>query len=333
MTSKQYPLTTALVTGVGAIIGQGIIKSLRNSRYSVKIIGIDRSDQSPGPLLCDLFFKKPSCEENNQTYLNFWKYLIEEENVKIILPGIEDDVKFFDKNRMYFEQIGIPIVLNQSELITLLSDKWFLGEILLKNGLHRIPSSIPQTWSEAIKLLGPSPLLLKPRQGNGSKGIVLLNDEKDFNYWREKLGNSWMLQRIIGSVNEEYTVGIFGFGDGKSVAPITFKRLLSVAGNTLEAKVVTDSVIEQASVVLTEIFKPLGPTNYQFRKEDEIAYLLEINARFSSSNSIRTAFGYNEAEMSLDYFLYGEKPMNPNIRQGIAWRYSEDFVIYDSDTI
>jgi carbamoyl-phosphate synthase large subunit len=108
---------------------------------------------------------------------------------------------------------------------------------------------------------------------------------------------------------------------------------LSSAGNTQEAEVVNDSTIEEASMALTALFRPIGPTNYQFRKEAGVAYLLEINPRFSSSNSLRTAFGYNEAEMAIEYFLLNQRPPVPHILSGIAWRYSEDFVIHDRDSV
>src|SRR5690606_23249304 len=180
---------------------------------------------------------------------------------------------------------------------------------------------------------GNPPVLLKPRSGNGSRGIAKLYDERDFNYWTAKSGSNWMLQRIVGDDANEFTVGVFGLGDGKSVAPIVLKRRLSGAGNTLEAQVANDSVIEAAAEKLTRYFKPLGPTNYQFRKEGEVAYLLEINPRFSSSNSLRTAFGFNEAEMAIDYFKFRKIPQSPVVRHGIAWRYSEDFVHYDSHPV
>lgn len=318
-----------LVSGVGAIIGQGIIKSLRRSRYSVRIIGIDRSDRSPGPSLCDVFFKKPDCDENHPDYLDFWARTLETEKVDLIFPGLEVDVFFLDNNRDFFKRLSMPVVLNQADLIALSSDKWLLGEALQQYGLPRIPTAMPASWSEAMEALGPPPLLLKPRRGNGSRGIVRLCDQTDFLYWRSKAVENWMVQRIVGCDSEEYTVGVFGFGDGQSVKPITFRRRLSGTGNTLEAEVVSDPLIEKAAIDLTRLFKPLGPINYQFRKEANIAYLLEINPRFSSSNSLRTAFGYNESEMSLDYFLFNKRPADPQIRQGIAWRYSEDFVIYD----
>ena len=81
---------TILVTGVGAIIGQGIIKSLRKSNYSVRIIGIDRSKNSPGPSLCDVFYQKPLCNEDSSEYLSFWYDVLKKESVDIVLVGLEN---------------------------------------------------------------------------------------------------------------------------------------------------------------------------------------------------------------------------------------------------
>lgn len=324
---------SVLVTGVGAIIGQGIIKSLRKSRHSVHIVGVDRSNCSLGPYLSDAFYQKPPCGEDSSDYIAFWRDILERECVDIVMPGLEVDVFFLDTQRQLFKERGVTVIINRSELITLSADKWKLGEQLTNLGPLKIPASIPENWAQALSELGAPPLLLKPRSGNGSRGIVRLNDERDFDYWRAKSGDNWMLQRIVGDDSNEFTVGIFGFGDGKSIAPIILKRRLSGAGNTLEAQVAHDSVIEDSAQRLTRYFKPLGPTNYQFRKEGDIAYLLEINPRFSSSNSLRTAFGFNEAEMAIDYFKLRKRVQTPLIKAGTAWRYSNDYVHYVSHTI
>jgi len=331
--SRETKPVSVLVTGVGAIIGQGIIHSLRNSGYSVRVTGIDRSERSPGPSLCDAFFKKPECDESHSDYLEFWVRTLKSEKIDLVLPGLEVDVFFLNRHRDEFRHLSVPVVLNHSELIELSSDKWLLGESQKRNGLRRIPSVIPKTWSQAVEELGEPPLLLKPRQGDGSRGIVRLFDETDFQYWRSRAAENWMLQRIVGSDDDEYTVGVFGFGDGQSMDSVVFRRRLSGAGNTLEAEVVSDPEIKSAANELTRIFKPLGPTNYQFRKEGDVPYLLEINPRFSSSNSLRTAFGYNESEMAIDFFVFQKRPEAVSIRTGTAWRYSNDFVVYDRNSI
>jgi carbamoyl-phosphate synthase large subunit len=80
---------------------------------------------------------------------------------------------------------------------------------------------------------------------------------------------------------------------------------------------------------LSEAFRPIGPTNFQFRCHLGKFLLLEINPRISSSSSLRTAFGVNEPEMCIAYYLERKRPETGAIRLGSAARYVEDFVSYD----
>lgn len=325
---------TVAVTGVGAIIGQGIIKGLRQSRYAPRIIGVDRSANSPGPHFCDAFEQKPDASEDSQAYLDYWARIVHVHGIRLILPGLELDMTFFDRHRQFFAELNVKVALNTPALIQKTADKWDFGQELIAIGYPAIPSARPHSWAQAIDELGTAALLLKPLQGNGSRGIVLLEDEADFNYWRHKTTAPWMLQRIVGSADEEYTVGVFGLGDGRRLGPLIFRRRLSSAGNTLVAEVVPEhAVIEAAMDVLCRHFQPLGPSNFQFRVEGDKAYLLEINPRFSSSNSLRTAFGFNEAEMSIQLYLLGIEPDQPRIGNGRAWRYTEDFVTHAGHTL
>jgi carbamoyl-phosphate synthase large subunit len=58
--------------------------------------------------------------------------------------------------------------------------------------------------------------------------------------------------------------------------------------------------------------------------------LLEINPRISSSTSIRTAFGYNESAMAVEYFLEQRTPTQPLIRRGKAVRYTDEQIFYEN---
>jgi carbamoyl-phosphate synthase large subunit len=327
MSAKIKSLTIA-VTGVGAIIGQGIMRSLRAFSPDIHIVGIDRNPHSFGAHLCDSFEVKPAVAEDSKVYLEYWKDIVYKHQIVLIMPGLELDTHFLNEQREFFENLGTVLALNASELIVQTRDKWAFGESLATIDYPTIPTVRPDTWAEAVTALGSPPLLLKPLNSNGSRGIQVLEDSSDFNYWRIKTKTPWMLQRIVGNDDQEYTVGIFGFGEGGYIGPIIFRRWLSSAGNTSEVEIVNNNIIEEAVEKLCKFFKPIGPTNLQFRLDGDIPYLLEINPRFSSSNSLRTAFGFNEAEMSIKFFLYRETPEMPTLRQGIAWRYSEDWVKY-----
>ncbi|MCM2472754.1 ATP-grasp domain-containing protein [Rhizobium sp. CG5] len=326
--SKTLPATiTVVVTAVGAIIGQGIAASLRKAGLPVRIIGVDRDPNGIGRHFCDTFFAKPHCDEDSPDYLDFWTALLDNEAVDLVLPGLELDVLFFNRNRSAFADSRSRIVLNEAGLIELAQDKWIFAEALKTHGLPVIPGCLAASWDECIEELGAPPLLLKPRQGNGSRGIAVLRDADDFTYWSRRSKDAFLIQKFVGSDDQEFTVGAFGLGDGTALPPIIFRRKLSVAGNTQYAEVVDHPVLAAAVEQLAAIFKPVGPTNYQFRMAGDVPYLLEINPRFSSSTSLRAAFGYNEAALAVQFYLTDEVPEAPVIARGRGWRYSEDLVV------
>jgi carbamoyl-phosphate synthase large subunit len=135
-----------------------------------------------------------------------------------------------------------------------------------------------------------------------------------------------MLQKIIGSDSEEFTIGIYGFGDGDYAGPICMRRRLTRSGHTGEAEVLDHPRLSAITDRIAKWLEPIGPTNLQFRMEGDTAYLLEINPRFSSSCSLRAAFGFNEAEMCIDDLIEHRRPPQPVIRRGYAHRYNEDFI-------
>ncbi len=282
-----------------------------------------------GAELCDETLLKPKLDESSDAYLTFWKDLVQDHGIELIIPGISIDMAFLDAHRSFFEDLGVALALNTSHLIALTENKSDFAADYAQLGLPVIPSITGGgTWEAACAALGKPPFLLKPSTGEGSVGIVLLHDEVDFDYWSGKTSGEFLVQRIVGTDDDEYTVGTFGFGDGDYIGPLIFQRRLTRAGNTGEAKTVTHEAVSKATDTIMRYYKPLGPTNLQFRLECEDAYLLEINPRFSSSCSLRTAFGFNEAEMCVDFYLNRRRPAQPVLREGIAQRHNADRIRY-----
>jgi carbamoyl-phosphate synthase large subunit len=110
---------------------------------------------------------------------------------------------------------------------------------------------------------------------------------------------------------------------------MTLRRKLSPDGFTDKAEVADTAEFIPAMDELCRLFRPLGPTNFQFRRSTKGPKLLEINPRISSSTSIRTAFGYNESVMAMDYFLDQRDPVQPTLRRGRAVRYTDEQIFYE----
>lgn len=317
-----------MVSGASGLLGYGVLKSLRRSETPYKLIGttIYEYEDSVAPKFCDIVLQVPLTL--SEGFKDILLKIISEYEIDLIIPTFEIDVTFWAENSDLLKETGTKVVTNNPDLISLCNDKWEFYKVM-KN--HNSPYVIPTTLCSDFKDLDGDfvlPLLLKPRQGMASRGIIKVHNQRTFELNKEEIGKKLLVQPLIGEDDEEYTTGAFCDGKGGFDAIITFKRNLSNEGYTNKAEVVEDKQIEEAVLELCKIFKPVGPTNFQFRVHEGVYHLLEINPRFSSSTAMRSAFGYNEALMAVEYYLDGKSPKQPKIRKGKAIRYIEEHIFY-----
>lgn len=291
-----------LVTGIGAIIGYGIVNSLRQSSIPTRIIGMDIYENNYGRHLVDVFYQAKLAYSDE--YEDFIVNLVQKEQIDLIIPGIEQDMY-----RLYELQKQIPtqIVLNNQLLTNISKDKWLTYTFLRDNSdINLIPTAINLTYTECAGLYGKR-FIMKPRTSYASKGLHVVDSQKDFDFYDSLNSHKNVYQPLIGTIDEEYTIGVFGDGKGGYFDSVILRRYLAQTGATDKAEVVLeDKQIMSYVTELVQLTCPIGPTNIQLRKADGKLYLLEINPRISSSTSIRCAAGYNEAEMCVKYYLLHE---------------------------
>jgi carbamoyl-phosphate synthase large subunit len=314
--------STILVTGVGAVIGYGIIKSLRRAELPVRIVGMDIYTDAYGRHLADDFVQAvPAASED---YLPFLRRVIAEHHIDLIIPGIEPDLYALWRHRA---ELPTQVVLNTDQALELSRSKlatarYFADQPFVIPTLHSCP------YTECVARLG-LPFIFKLVSSHASKGLTLINDAVAFDFFTARAGvGKCVYQPRIGSDDEEYTVGAFGDGKGGYVDSIILRRRLAQDGSTARAWFVADDPAIRSTVdAVFRMLNPVGPTNVQLRKQDGIAYLLEINPRISSACSIRTQMGYNEPEMCVRHFLWKEA-LRPTVkRPGSAVRFLDDHVI------
>lgn len=313
---------TILVTGASGIVGYGILKSLRKSKEHCRLIGTTIYEESAAQGFSDVFEKAPFTVDEH--YISWLVDIIKKYNVDMIIPSIEADMIEWNKHRQVLEKSGAFVLLNNSDLINFCTDKWLFYEKLKK---HNSPYAI-ETDLKYLEHKYQFPILLKPRRGFASQGIVKVMDKETLNLYQDEIGSKLMVQPIIGNMDEEYTTSAFFDKNSNLCAYMTLKRKLSKEGFTEIAQTVELEGVERALLELAAIFKPVGPTNFQFRVESNQLKLLEINPRISSATSIRASFGYNESCMSIDYFLENIPIVQPKIQTGSAIRYTEDLIFY-----
>jgi carbamoyl-phosphate synthase large subunit len=316
-----------LVSGASGIVGYGILRSLRSSGKPLFLVGTSIYDDSVAPAFCDAFvLARPTGDAD---YLEWLLSTIREHRIDMLIPGLEIDVYEWIEHVPEIKGTGAMPLLNPPALIALCKDKWAFRQRLTEAGMRCVIDTSLEQDFDALKARFGLPFLLKPRRGFGSKGIVRVDGRETFMTHRRDIGPVLMAQPIVGNDEEEYTTSAFCDGRGGYFAGMTLRRKLSRDGYTEKAEVVGTGEFSKTIAELCGLFRPLGPTNFQFRMCGDGPKLLEINPRISSSTSIRAAFGYNESAMTVDYFLERRTPCQPAIRRGKAVRYTDEQIFYE----
>jgi carbamoyl-phosphate synthase large subunit len=308
-----------LVTGVGSIIGYGVIDGLKKSIIKTNIIGTDIYENAYGGFLCDHFIQGVRADSGE--FIDFINDVVDKYKIDLIIPGIEQDLYKLWNNK---DSINTRIVFNNDLCLNLAKNKYDTYKYFSGHDIDLIPTLKDCSFAECKSSLG-LPFLIKPLSSYASKGIEVINNEREFEFYTQKNTGKCIYQRIVGDVESEFTIAVFGDGDGDFIDYIILRRKLSGEGATNKAVMAEDNDIKNYIKKICQILKPVGPLNIQVRKEKNKVYLLEINPRFSSSCSIRTMLGYNEPEMCLKYFLTKEIIKPTQKIHGSVVRYISDY--------
>lgn len=317
-----------LVSGASGVVGYGILRSLRKSSLDLNLHATSIYEDSVAQCFSDQFTK--ALPTDDPGYIDWLCETIDRMQIKFMIPGIEIDLYKWSDNSAQISSAGATILLNKKPLIDLSRDKWDFYCHSRNNNINSVIDTSLETSFDKISKDFGLPFIIKPRRGFGRRGFQVVKDSETFSLYSERIGGELIVQPYVGSDEDEYSASIFGDGEGGIFCANILKRKLGKEGFTEKAEVIEDNDCVDHIRYLCKHFKPVGPTNFQFRLHKGDYKLLEINPRVSSSTSIRTAFGYNECAMAVEYFVYGKKPAAPEVKRGRAIRYVEDFIIYEA---
>jgi carbamoyl-phosphate synthase large subunit len=320
-------MTRVLVTGAGAVLGQGIINALKRSSLDAEIASADPNPLSPALYWVDRGYVIPMASDPR--YLRRFEEVLDEEKPDAVLVGTDVELPILAEHRHALEQRhGTRILVSSPEVVGIADDKFATFEFCRDAGLDPPLSALPEDH-EALRALVDRcgfPLIVKPRIGARSVGVSLVNDESEL---RAALAcrNGLVVQQVAGPPDREFTASALVF-DGVARASIVMRRDLR-DGNTHRAFSEPFPQLNAFVRRAAEALQPYGPVNFQFRVDAEgHPHIFEINARFSGATPLRALVGFNEVELCLRYLLFGEPvEQPPELRTGAVLRHlSETFV-------
>lgn len=321
-----------LVTGAGAVLGQGIIKSLRSASIPCHIVALDPNPLSVGLYWADEAMIIPMADDVN--YRPAIEEIIEKVRPDAILVGTDVELAIFAEHRMEWEQrFGTHILVSDPNVVEIADDKYATAQFLQRNGLSFPQSALADDGEELEKLISDVgfPLIVKPCRGARAVGVSKVSDRDQL----EKTLNGrtgLVVQQMAGGDDQEYTAGVLFF-DNEVKASIVLRRDLR-DGNTYRAYADDYPECHEYVHAMAHALKPYGPANFQFRIDEHgVPRLFEINARFSGTTPMRMLVGFNEVDMCLRKLLLGEEIVNPAIEKGVVLRFLEERFVKKADLV
>jgi len=324
----MYNRLRVLVTGAGSGVGQGIVKSLRNSRVEVTIISADIVPLNASLYRADEAVFIPKVESHGA--LSIMTRIIKENKIDIVMVGSEFDLCFFAENKSRIEEeTGALIVASPLKTVEIAGDKWLTSEFLRENGLPYAESYLAGDINDAVKKAAKLdyPFVLKDRFGTSSRNVYVLNNEDALINIFEKIPNP-VLQKYIGKsqLSNEYTCSIFKCANGSLLGPFTARRTLR-GGSSWVIEVDQYKELYPLLLSIGEKLPIMGSLNIQLMINEYGAIPFEFNARFSGTTAVRAYFGFNEPEMVIRNYYLKEEIDQTVIRNGLAMRYLEEVFI------
>lgn len=316
------------VTGAGAVLGQGILKSLRSARLPCKIIALDPHPLSPGLHWADEAVIIPMATDPE--YELAITRLLDQERPDAVLIGTDVELGIFAENRAVWEdRFQTHILVCSPEAVEIADDKYATAQFLERHGISH-PKSVCAEDTQALDALVTEvgfPLIVKPRRGARAVGVSKVANLAELHAAIADRADL-VVQQMAGDDDQEYTAGVLYF-DNEVKASIVLRRDLR-DGNTYRAYSCDNPDYVRYVHEIAHALKPYGPANFQFRVgKDGVPRLFEINARFSGTTPMRALFGFNEVDLCLRKLLLGEDIVMPKTRSGTVVRFLEEQFLAD----
>ncbi len=315
-----------LVTGAGALLGQGILRLLQIADFEKKIFTADPDARSTGHWLGDFAITIPKVNEAN--YISEIEKIVYNHKVDAILVGTDVELLILAENKdSFLEKYNCKIIVSNQEVIAIANDKYLTANFLEQNNFpfpYSVMANKMENLIEIEQRFG-FPLFAKPFDGARSLGIKKIEDNEELFEIFDPNSNL-VVQQYIPENEGEFTSGCVVI-DGKCKAIVTLKRDLR-DGNTYRAYIDKEtSKYDEFIIPIAEKLNPDGPVNFQFRILDSKPVIFEINGRFSGTSPLRHFFGFNEVEAILKYHFFGIEIEKPILKNGMVMRTWSDMFV------
>jgi carbamoyl-phosphate synthase large subunit len=269
--------------------GQRVDVLLAFAQAGATTIACDTNPLSPTLHHADLALAPPRVDD--PTYVPFLARAVHDHDVRLIVPLTDLDQLVLSARR---EELDALVLLPELRTIELTRDKYLAHRFFVEHGIDSPPTWLPEALPDNLEL----PVLVKAREGFGSRHIYKAHDRAELDFFLRYTPLPSMVQRVCEG--EEFTVDVFCDMAGRCLNAIPRTMIESKGGESIKGRTLRDPELVEVGRRVSEALGIAGPAHVQcFRTAPGRYEITDVNARFGGAFPLPLAAGGGYPELAL----------------------------------
>lgn len=310
-----------LVTGSGGPAAVILVRSY-NRRRDVTVLAADIDPMAAGLYLVDEGQRHLLFRGEVPAFVDHLLDLCIRQAVDVLIPTVDSELLPLARRRADFVGAGIELLCPSVRTLELCLDKAALARAC--TGVVPVPRTAVLDHDFDADVW-PLPVICKPRSGSGSRGVVLVNEARQWGALSRE-GELLVQEYLPG---EEYSIDVLAGPDGSVVAAVPRSRLKVDSGISVAGRTIRDPELEALGRAVSTAIGLVGVANVQARRDmGGRAALLEVNPRFPGAMVLTVGAGIDMPSLVLDAALGLPLPVGPLpfLEIGVVRYWEEQFV-------
>jgi carbamoyl-phosphate synthase large subunit len=225
--------------------------------------------------------------------------LVVEHDVDLVVPLTDLDQLILAEGRA---ELGAAVLLPPVEVVGQMGDKFVAHETFERLGIPSPQSWLPENLPHNVEF----PLLIKAREGFGSRHIYRAKDREELDFYLARTPVPSFVQACCRG--EEFSIDVFCDFAGRCLNAIPRTMIESKGGESIKGITIKDPELIEHGRRVAEALPIWGPANIQcFREGDGALLVTDVNPRFGGAFPLPHAAGSRYPELALA-LANGEQP-------------------------
>lgn len=322
---------TVFVTAIGSFSAAAVIGRYKEEGYRVLGCDIYPAEWIVASGEVDCFYRAPMATDK-PAYHEFLRKVCEENQVDFVVPLTDVEVDALQEWRQEAEKLGVTLCISGRDTIGLCRDKGSLEHFLAPLKVCRmIPGesllTVMEREADSSYELLQYPLIIKPRAGRSSQGLMRIKDSYQMRFaaeWCRDRAADFLVQPEISGI--VITVDVVRDPRTETVVSLPRREYLRTPnGAGTSVYVFEDKRLQDQCSDIARALQICGCVNFEFvEKAEGQWYFLECNPRFSGGVAFSCMAGYDMPGNHLRCFTGQEiEPLGKISGQYLVKRYQE----------